>query len=125
VVKHPEILALATIGLMLWAGYEWRAFYRLGRHGRRHRRTGQLWKQDERQRFVHAYYGLLLTGMVGTCACLLLANDNSDTDPTFPTLAAAGGFACLAIGYVAAMTLRIRYALRNPRSKPPKKKKKG
>jgi hypothetical protein len=104
---------------MLWAGYERRACYRLGRYGRRHRRTGQLWKQDERQRAVHAYYGLLLTGMVGACAALSLANNNSnsDTDPTFPALAAAGGFACLAVGYVAAMVLRIRYALRNPRSK--------
>lgn len=109
-VKHPGILWLVTIGLMLWAGYEWRACYRLGRHGRRHRRTGQLWKQDERQRAVHAYYGLLLTGMVGASLCLLLA----DRDPI---LAAGGGFACLAVGYVAAMVLRIRYALRNPRSK--------
>ncbi len=116
-VKHPEILALATIGLMLWAGYEWRAFYRLGRHGRRHRRTGQLWKQDQRQRFVHAYYGLLLTGMVGTCACLLLANDNSDTDPTFPTLAAGGGFGCLAVGFMAAIPIRTYLFYKQGRKK--------
>ena len=114
-VKHPDILWLVTIGLMLWAGYEWRAFYRLGRHGRRHRRTGQLWKQDERQRAVHAYLGMLLIGAIGASSCLLLA----DRDPI---LAAGGGFGSLAIGYSAAMVVRIRDAVRNPRSK---KKKKG
>ncbi len=118
-VKHPDILMLLIImGLMLWAGYEWRAFYRLGRHGRRHRRTGQLWKQDERQRAVHAYLGMLLIGAIGASSCLLMANRN-------PILAAGGGFGCLAIGYSAAMVVRIRDTIRNPRSKPPKKKKKG